>query len=811
MVESGDIPEGLDVPWLEDAYLPHRYRVADVQPSTRVSDESWWDGVPIRDDLPDFLIGHLTNPHAIRAPLLVLGQPGSGKSVLTKVLAARLPAADFLPIRVVLRDTPATEDLQTQIEYGIRQATGERVEWPALSRSAGDAMPVILLDGFDELLQAAGVSQTDYLNRIAMFQRREAEQHRPVAIVVTSRTAVADRARPPAGTVALRLEPFDDQQVTTWLSIWNTVNAGNFAARRITPLSAATALAHRALAEQPLLLLMLALYDADGNALQRRGGDLRAHELYEQLLRSFAVREIAKLRPGLPDRDLTAAVENELRRLSVVAFAMFNRAAQWVTESDLEADLTALPICGPARPAPDTGLRVALSAAELTLGRFFFIHQARAGRDETRLQTYEFLHATFGEFLVARLTVQVLRDMAAKEQASTLSFDGGQAEDDLLRALLSFQPLSIRAPILDFLSEMLVPARPGPLPDLLIRLFRGVHHTTPGPRFAEYRPQSLGEPARYAAYRANLLLLILTSAGEARASELFGTSAPVEAWHRLVLLWRSQLSTDGWNTLVLTLLLERLRTGDDRDVRLTLQAEWAPQEIDLKWTFDFEADNASGYLEYREEFLRRGAYLQCDPGADVMHHAMAPVFETLPGSVGGFYRVPGEPAESLALLLHRLWVSPSKGTYLMYAARAAKKEPRFGAMLLERLTVDRQVKPELAVRVLAPFRETVSLAPEICRCALAFLGRGSREADEELSSLVRLYFRAAPATLDAVLAADALCRLHELGLPVPTVPEVRSREALDDLITRVARQRPDLVPRLNALWADPSATDHSPP
>jgi hypothetical protein len=54
---------------------------------------------------------------------------------------------------------------------------------------------MVMLDGFDELLQATGVSQSDYLEKVAEFQRREADQGRPVAALVTSRTAVADRAR----------------------------------------------------------------------------------------------------------------------------------------------------------------------------------------------------------------------------------------------------------------------------------------------------------------------------------------------------------------------------------------------------------------------------------------------------------------------------------------------------------------------------------------------------------------------------------------------------------------------------------------
>ena len=146
---------------------------------------------------------------------MLLGQPGSGKSVLTKVLAARLPAGEFLTVRVVLREVPSDTDLQSQIEHAVRDATRENLTWPDLVATAGDALPVVILDGFDELLQATGVSQSDYLEKIVLFQEREAIHGHPAAVIVTSRTAVADRARiPPGGAVSVRLEPFSDEKVT---------------------------------------------------------------------------------------------------------------------------------------------------------------------------------------------------------------------------------------------------------------------------------------------------------------------------------------------------------------------------------------------------------------------------------------------------------------------------------------------------------------------------------------------------------------------------------------------------------------------
>lgn len=68
-------------------------------------------------------------PEATERPLLLLGQPGSGKSVLSKILVARLPAARYLAIRVPLRQVPADADVQRQLETAYRDATGEDLSW----------------------------------------------------------------------------------------------------------------------------------------------------------------------------------------------------------------------------------------------------------------------------------------------------------------------------------------------------------------------------------------------------------------------------------------------------------------------------------------------------------------------------------------------------------------------------------------------------------------------------------------------------------------------------------------------------------
>ncbi|MEU8085504.1 ATP-binding protein [Micromonospora sp. NPDC049101] len=750
IVSSGDVPAGLRMPTLGEAYVPPLCRIAELGAGARASDESWWRDRPLREDLWQSLVVHLTSAGATTAPLLVLGQPGSGKSVLTRILAAQLPAADFLVIRVVLREVYAAGDLQDQIEQALRAATGERLTWPDLVRSAGDAMPVVLLDGFDELLQATGASQTDYLRRVAAFQRREADQGRSVAVLVTTRTSVADRAQPPPGAVAVLLEPFDATRIDTWVATWNRVNADCFRASGTGPLDPDVVRAHRELAEQPLLLLMLALYDADGHDL-RSAGALGRGELYERLLKRFAHREVLKQSSGLSERDLARATEEELRRLSVVAFSMFNRGVQWVSEDDLDADLAALPFLGRRASTVRQDERGSLSTAEIVLGRFFFVHRSTAVREHGPSHTYEFLHATFGEFLIARTVTLVLRDLVVREAATLL--DDAPVDDDRLYALLSFAVLSNRAPVVTFVVEALA-AWPeqhrAEALDLLLRLFRVTSEPRPVGRHESYQPRRLHLPERCAVYAANLLLLALSIA-DLPCGDVFPSSAqPVRSWRRRAVQWRAHLDDAAY--LGLLTLVHPIRGWQDGEPRLTLSLSPGVDstEPDPRWHLPVrlglptsDGDGAHRYVpDVDVDLWRRSVHFECDPHAEAMLHAVEParlsLLERRFDTLTYFLSFPdGDCSEARLLLdvallpLHPTPLPQRERVYRRLLAsiephRPTSRDESVAAFLLDRLALDTELSSAFAADVLQHLDAldlTAGHAAPAVRCVLAFVGR----------------------------------------------------------------------------------------
>jgi hypothetical protein len=635
---GGDLPADLQIPTLGEGYIDHRFRVTAVVGSAEPGRESYWADVPTRGGIHSFLASYLSSPEAQEAPLLVLGQPGSGKSVLTRVLAARLPATDFLPVRVELRQVPAEAELQDQIENAVRRATGERLSWPRLVESAAGALPVVLLDGFDELLQATGVSQTDFLLKVAAFQEREADQGRPVAVVVTSRIAVANRAKLPSAALVMRLEPFADDQIAAWLEIWHRTNAAALTRRGLRALPVEIALRHHELAQQPLLLLMLALHDASANVLQKGAEQLSSTKLYEQLLWDFARREVTKQASTLTPAELDRAVETELLRLAIVAFAMFNRRSQWVSESELDRDLIAL--LGDATDARHrSGLRAPLTAAQTVVGRFFFVHEAQATRDGRRLQTYEFLHATFGEYLVARLTVQVLTDLVDREATATRLLPGG-IDDGLLHALLSFAALTARAPVVTFLRDLinrLTEQQHSVAKDVVLRLHHSALHARAESGYAAYEPDRRPLADRLAVWSANLVLLAVLVGGEVIGGELFPDALDTaDSWRGEAMMWRARLTGDEWSGLIDIIGLERLWAGDRKEIRLRIDdGTFLLEPPDLYWTYSLapgdpaRESHISAVVHTPVRMDRKGNFTT-GKSHDVLSHALKPVRDLLP-------------------------------------------------------------------------------------------------------------------------------------------------------------------------------------
>ncbi|MEG8281208.1 hypothetical protein Q5694_33805 [Streptomyces sp. AHA2] len=632
---------GLVMPTLESGYIDPAFRLAHEHSSGRhLSSDDWWLTQPVREDLGEFLAAHLLTTHAISAPLVILGHPGSGKSLLTKLLAARLPQAEFFCQRIELRHIPADLDIQEQLEHSLKRSTGRPTPWPEAADPG--TVRVVILDGFDELLQAAAAEHTrysNYLHDLADFQQREHELGRPTIAVVTSRTVVADQAPTPRLSTVIRLEPFDDDRIRHWVQVWNTVNRRYFTSRNLQPLDPDVLQTHGDLTSQPLLLLMLALYDASANALhQLRGEDIGRVGLYDRLLTEFTRRQVAKHNGAQPHATQAAAVEHELQRLAVIAVGMFNRRRQGITASEAHTDQTAL-------------LDADLAPSPLLFGRFFFIHEAQAIVTGQHRQSYEFLHATFGEYLTARLITDELKHLLHTEPPPPAAVN-----DDRLHALLSHVPLDDRAEVIrnltDLISSFSEPQR-NQLTALLIRLFKAAADDLPRPDRPPYEPLPARRGQQEAVYSVNLLLLTVLAEGSVRVSHLLDARDPLDSWRRQSMLWQSQLSKASWATLISTLTTEPCTDPQTShpDVRVRLTP--ADHADGLTWPPhpNPQAPHAGPYWQHEPTDildLHKAAAFTHDTSSLHVLHAVMPLAQHLPTALETYYGTDDQHSHSAA-------------------------------------------------------------------------------------------------------------------------------------------------------------------
>jgi len=621
---TGDGPQ-LRFPKVREAFVPQPFRVVRVtKGSLHLEDEKTWVDLPPRDDLGPFLLSYLISPYSTESPVLVLGHPGSGKSLLTKVLAAQLAARHHSVVRVPLREVDADVGIVAQIEDAIGQVTKRRVDsWARLSAAFRDHPPVVILDGYDELLQASGRVYAGYLRDVKAFQKSEAEQGRPVRVVVTSRVTLIDKAMVPVDTTVLRLLEFDARRQDEWISVWNGANASYFQEAgiekfRLPAKDQIGAEKILSLAEQPLLLLMLALYDSQDNQL-RKSVALDRTRLYDELLRRFVTRERQKDRSF--ENDLTpqkrkVAIDKDMRRLGVAAIGMYNRRQVHILADELEADLRFFDLVkeftvSEGRP---------MSQADLLLGSFFFVHKSKAktgtdegGAAETEASAFEFLHNTLGEFLTADFIlrwaideVQALAALRDQEALRSVFHEKLDSPDGLRRqwfASLVYTPLFTRPVVLEMMREWsghLLRDRQMSRGEFAAHLDMVLYNqierliskrAMPSIIRKEtvderYRPRFGDHPlvGHIAVYSVNLILLRVIVCDEPFVMDENGIKSYEDGarpWDRLVHLWRSWFSLEALSGLIA--VIESSRNADVVEVkaRPTFQVAEARGRIEV--------------------------------------------------------------------------------------------------------------------------------------------------------------------------------------------------------------------------------------
>lgn len=367
-----------------------------------------------RDDIGKFVSDILRHSITGSLPLLILGNPGAGKSLLCNMLAAQILYHEYHVIIIKLRDTVAEQTVPQQINQQIERDFSNGCLWSDIAESGLNKPILIIFDGYDELLQASGRSYSDYLQRIAEFQKQQKDIYGIfVKCIVTSRITLIDKALISNNSPVIMLSDFDEKRINQWCKIWNEKNEDYFLQSNLEKFEIDSSSKVSELAKQPLLLLMLALYDSNDNAL-KRNKDLNGTQLYDNLIREFVSREKRKddgFR-SLQVKEQERIINEEMIKISIAALGMYNRKMLYIRSNELEKDLQFIlqenNIYG--------GLKNnELSESDKLLGSFFFIHKSNStdvvDREKIPNAAYEFLHNTFGEFLTANYIVNEMKNV----------------------------------------------------------------------------------------------------------------------------------------------------------------------------------------------------------------------------------------------------------------------------------------------------------------------------------------------------------------------------------------------------------------
>lgn len=417
LIKTKDGDENLIYPPISTAFIPQAYKLMLYSKEERLGQLDTWNNIKSMKDMTSFWAKYCLDPNSVDNLLLVLGEPGIGKSLLTEVLCARMITPSNICIRIPLRDYDMEEEIETIVCKQIDR-DGDASEPIKTFKSFAEGFkgsPIMLLfDGYDEVMQATGGVYRNLLMKIWNFQERCKERNRPVRIVITSRETLIDKANIPRGTTVMKLLEFDEEQKNRWIKIWNDYNHEKLERAQIHDFSLPTGnKAIEELSRQPLLLLMLAIYDANFeigvNALKQANGEaenIDRMKLYDELLRRFIRRELRKGRRGQEsafensDTDRKEEmVDEEMKKLGIAALGMFVREKLSLKVGELEDDLAYMKVDDTVYNLRN---RKMLKNAEIIFGSFFFIHDLRTeNEDNDKEAAFVFLHKTFYEFLVA--------------------------------------------------------------------------------------------------------------------------------------------------------------------------------------------------------------------------------------------------------------------------------------------------------------------------------------------------------------------------------------------------------------------------
>lgn len=451
--------EDIVFPAKKHIFIPQSFQTLLYKNSMQLEQEVTWKNCKERENIGKFISDTLRHPILGQLPLLILGLPGAGKSLLCNMLAAKILLHEYHVIIIKLRDTVADETISQQISQQMKRDFTNACTWDDIAES-GISKPVLLIfDGYDELLQASGRTHSDFIKKISEFQKNQRNIYNIfVRCIVTSRTILIDKALIMDNTPIIKLCDFNEKRIELWGDIWNEKNEYFFKKNELEAFEIDKSSKIYELAKQPLLLLMLALYDSNSNALKKQK-NMNSTELYYSLIWEFISREKRKdnIFRSKQENEQQEIIEREVRKLSIAALGMYNRKALYIRSTELQSDIEFIQ---QKENETDQLKNAELKESDKLLGSFLFVQKLKSTeiveKGEIKNTAYQFLHNTFGEFLTAYFIVCEISDILdwiSLLLKRNMGHQWGLSEQRAWHACLIYAPLFSRPVVINMIHE----------------------------------------------------------------------------------------------------------------------------------------------------------------------------------------------------------------------------------------------------------------------------------------------------------------------------------------------------------------------
>lgn len=447
ILDNNDDLKGILLSSNEDMYIPQSFKYVRFYKekfNKNILIPNYWEKkdnkIKSGNDIGSILLKAIIDPHSSTSPIIILGNPGAGKSMLSHIFAARLiESSEFVPFLIKLRDVNTDNTkVNEHINQGLKKslAGDSNVSWISWAKEFKDRTPVIILDGFDELLQASATELNGYLLEIQELQNQALNYDIFPRVILTSRLAIMQDIKIPDGTLVIKLDSFNEERQKLWIDKWNRLqNAEKFKPFRIPNNTHI-----QELAKEPLLLFMLAIYDFEESELQlAEKENFSQSKLYDRLFDKFTIRQLEKDTSfiHLDHEEEEERIELFRLRLGIVALMMFLNDKTDHSSNKLNEELKGFELSNGN-----------IDPNEI-IGGFFFIHENKATKENgDKLLNFEFLHKTFGEFLAADFLLRIAAYRIDKSKSRRkLSKEG------TLRFCFGYNWLHKHPKILSFMKE----------------------------------------------------------------------------------------------------------------------------------------------------------------------------------------------------------------------------------------------------------------------------------------------------------------------------------------------------------------------